>query len=195
MAMDGERVYWTTHGYYGSNDPSRGTPVYTTLKSGGKVQTFADNQLIPHCPVVDDKFVYWLTSSSVMKQAKTGGQAEVVYKTDDVEGLDELSQDADSLYFGFRPKGSSRWGLRKVAKAGGEPVTLVKRYSLKPVVVDDTNVYFFDEETSYKDAFCRIPKNGGEVTRLDVGYESGAIAQSKTFVFFGTMDAIFGFQK
>ena len=130
-----------------------------------------------------------------MKQAKSGGQAQAISQISDKEGVDELSQDTDSLYFGFRSAGNSRWALRKVSKQGGEPQTLVKTYSLKPVVVDETNVYFLDEESLMKDAFCRVSKNGGVVTRLDYGYASGVIAQSKTVIYFGSLDDIYSFAK
>ena len=90
--------------------------------------------------------------------------------------------------------GEFEMGL-KISKSGGDAVTLVKRYSLKPVVVDDANVYFFDEEGMYKDALCRIPKNGGEVTRYDIGYEGGPVTQSKRQVYFSGLDDILSFQK
>jgi len=66
----------------------------------------------------------------------------------------------------------------------------VKRYSLKPVVVDDTNIYFFDEDGLTSDLFCRVAKNGGEVVKLDSGYASGVITQSKTQVYFASLDDI-----
>ncbi len=194
IAVDNEKVYWANHGYYSSGQKESGKPIYSVPKSGGKVEAFADDQTAPHCVVADDKFVYWLTTTSIMKQEKKGGQPQIVYKAGDGEIVDELSQDADSFYFGVLPKGNSRWGLRKVSKNGGEPVTLMKTYSLKPVVVDDANVYFFDEDGS-NDAVCRISKNGGEVSRIDRGYSSGVIAQTKTAVFFAGLDDIYSFTK
>lgn len=195
IAVDNDKVYWANHGYYSPGQTTAPKPIYAVAKSGGKPEIFADAQDIPHCIVADEKNVYWLTTTSVMKKSKSGGEPQAIYKADDSEGVDELSQDADNLYFGFRSKGNSRWGLRKVAKSGGEPVTLVKTYSLKPVAVDEANVYFFDENSMNKDALCKVSKNGGEVTRLDVGYASGVIAQSKTLVFFAAMDDIYSFQK
>ncbi|MBP7473621.1 MAG: hypothetical protein KBF83_01180 [Pyrinomonadaceae bacterium] len=195
MVVDGERVYWANHGYYSSGVLPQPKPIFSVLKTGGKSEVFADEQRIPHSLAIDDKFVYWHTSSSLMKKARAGGTPEPVYQIGDREGLDELSVDASSLYFGYRSPGDSRWALRKLAKTGGEPVTLVKSFSLKPFVIDDANVYFFDDESMYKEAFCKVPKNGGEVTRLDIGYSSGAIAQSKTQVYFGGGDDIWSFQK
>lgn len=194
MALDNEKVYWVNHGYYSANSPTS-SPIYAVSKQGGKAEIFADQQKVPHCLVVDERSVYWLTASGVSKQAKSGGQPQVVYQITDQGGVDELAQDTESLYFGFRAAGNSRWGLRKVSKEGGEPQTLVKTYSLKPVVVDEMNVYFFDEETLMKDAFCKVSKNGGEVTRIDTGYDSGVIAQSKTRVYFGSLDDIYSFTK
>lgn len=194
MIVDADKLYWVNHGYYSQGSPTV-SAIYVVDKKGGKAEVFADQQKIPHCLIADEKNVYWLTASSVVKQAKAGGPAAVIHTISDQEGVDELSQDSDSLYFGWRSPGNSRWGLRKVSKRGGEPLTLVKTYTLKPVVVDETTVYFFDEDSTYKDAFCKVPKNGGAVTRVDTGYESGVIAQSKTQVYFGTLDDIYSYKK
>jgi hypothetical protein len=195
LVVDGEKVYWANHEYYSPNSPARPSPIYAVSKQGGKVEVFADAQNIPHSLVLDEQFVYWLTPTSILKQAKTGGEPQVVYQATDKEGVDELAEDAGSLYFGFRGAGESRWALRKISKQGGEPQTLVKTYSLQPVAVDDVNVYFFDEESLYKDALCKIPKQGGEVARLDTGYSSGVIAQSKSTLYFATLDDIYSFAR
>jgi hypothetical protein len=194
LVVDGGKVYWANHGYYSANTPTM-KPIYAVSKQGGKTEIFADQQNIPNSLVVDEKFLYWLTSSSILKQAKSGGPPQLIYQINDKEGIDELAQDSESLYFGFRSAGNSRWALRKVSKQGGEPQTLVKTYSLRPVVVDDKNVYFFDEESLMKDAFCKVSKNGGEVTRFDTGYGSGVISQSKTLVYFASLDDLYSFAK
>ncbi len=195
LVVDQERVYWVNHGYYSPGQPATPKPIYSAAKKGGKSEIFADEQMVPHSLVADESHVYWLTRSAVMKQAKAGGQAQAVYQIGEKEGLDELSQDADNLYFGYRGPGNSRWALRKVAKSGGEPLTLVKSYALQPAAIDDENVYFFDDNSMYKNALCKVPKNGGEVTRLDIGYSSGVIAQSKTLVYFAGGDDILSFAK
>jgi len=195
LVVDNEKVYWANHGYYSPGQPSVAKPIFSVAKGGGKAEVFAADQMVPRSLVVDEKFVYWHTASALVKQAKSGGGVQEVYKVSDKEGLDQMSQDADNLYFGYRPAGDSRWALRKVAKSGGEPVTLVKQYSLKPVVIDDANIYFFDEETMNKDAICRVPKNGGDVSRLDTGYSSGVIAQNKGAIFFAALDDILSIQK
>lgn len=195
MVVDNEKVYWANHGYYSSGSPTKPSPIYAVSKQGGKAEVFSTEQHIPSSLVADDKFVYWVTPSSIVKQAKTGEPAQVLYQASDKEGIDDLAQDADNLYFGFRAAGESRWALRKVSKQGGEPQTIVKRYSLKPVVVDETNIYFFDEDGLTTDLFCRVPKSGGEVEKLDSGYASGVIAQDKLHVYFASLDDVHSFPK
>jgi len=195
LAIDNEKVYWTNHSYYSANTPAKAGAIYAAPKKGGRTEIFVDQQNIPNSLVADDKFLYWLTSSSILKQAKSGGQPQVLYQINAKEGLDKMDQDNDNLYFGFRGAGNSRWALRKVSKQGGEPQTIVKTYSLKPVAVDETNIYFFDEDGLTADVFCRVPKNGGEVTRLDTGYSSGVITQSKALVYIASLDTIYGYTK
>ena len=62
-----------------------------------------------------------------------------------------LTQGLKPWSFGFSCSRASRWALRKIAKAGGAPETLVKSYSLKPVVVDEAHLYFFAEEGIFND--------------------------------------------
>jgi len=195
LVIDSEKVYWANHGYYSANSPTKPSPIYMVAKQGGRVETFSAEQHIPSSLVEDDKSVYWVTPSSIVKQAKAGGAAQVIYQAGDKAGVDQLAQDADNLYFGFRGAGESRWALRKVSKQGGEPQTIVKRYSLKPVAVDDTNIYFFDEDGLTTDLICRVAKNGGEVEKLDSGYASGVITRSKTQVYFTSLDDIHSWEK
>lgn len=195
MAVDNDKVYWANHGYYSPNSPMLPKPIYSVSKKGGKAEILADQQNVPSNIVTDEKFVYWHTVNAILKVAKSGGQPQVVYQATDKEGIDVMEQDADNLYFGFRGAGESRWALRKVAKNGGEPVTLVKTFSLKPFVVDDPNIYFFDEAGMTADVLCKVSKNGGEVIPIDTGYSSGVITQTKTQVFFGSLDTIYSTDK
>jgi hypothetical protein len=62
-------------------------------------------------------------------------------------------------------------------------------------VVDEANIYFFDEDGLSADELCRVSKSGGEVVKLDAGYASGVIAQSKTLIYFASLDDIYSFTK
>ncbi|MEQ1922937.1 MAG: hypothetical protein ABL952_10565 [Pyrinomonadaceae bacterium] len=195
MALDNDRVYWANHGYYSSGTPIKPSPMYSVAKAGGKAEIFVDQQMAPGNIVVDDKFVYWTTPSSIMKQAKTGGTPQVVLQASDREGIDKLEQDGGDLYFGFRGAGESRWALRKISKNGGEPQTIAKTFSLKQFVIDEQNIYFFDEEGISTDVLCKVSKNGGEAVKLDTGYASGVMTQSKSSVFVASLDTIYSFTK
>jgi hypothetical protein len=195
LVIDNDKIYWANHGYYSADSPTRPSPIYAVAKKGGPVEAFSADQNIPHSLVADEKFIYWVTPSSIVKQAKSGGAAEVLYQASDKEGVDELAQDADNLYFGWRGAGESRWALRKISKQGGEPQTIVKRYSLTQIAVDDTNIYFFDEAGMTNDVLCKVAKSGGEVTKLDFGYASGVITQSRTMLYIVAGDDIYSFPK
>jgi Domain of unknown function (DUF5050) len=195
IAIDNEKIYWANHGYYSSNSPTKASPIYMVSKKGGNAEIFADQQHIPSNLVVDSEFVYWVTPTSILKQAKSGGQPQVVFQATEKEGVDDLTQDAENLYFAFRSAGNSRWALRKISKQGGEPKTLSKTVTLGQIAIDDTTVYFFDEHSLMKDDLCRVSKEGGEVSRLDTGYSNGILIVTKTLVYFTAGDDIYSFKK
>lgn len=195
LVVDNTLVYWANHSYYSPNTPAVPSPIYAVPKGGGAVKVVAGEQLIPHSLVVDQNFLYWLTPTSIVKQAKTGGQPQILYQASANEGVDELAQDESYLYFGFRGAGEAHWALHRLAKSGGEPQTLVNRYSLKPIVVDKTHVYFFAEEGLTNDLLCKVAKTGGDVTTLDKGYASGVIAQDKTQLYFAALDDLYRLTK
>lgn len=195
LAVDNAKVYWANHGYYAANTPAAPSPIYAAPKDGGAVEIVADQQDVPHSLVVDQTFIYWLTPTSIMKQAKAGGQPQLLLQATAEEGVDELAQDEAYLYFGFRDAGESHWALHKLSKSGGEPQTLVERYSLKPVVVDKSYIYFFAETGLTSDTLCKVAKTGGTVTTLDSGYASGVIAQDKTQLYFAALDELYRLTK
>jgi hypothetical protein len=195
MAVDAERIYWANHSYYSANSPSVPKPVYSASKKDGSAEIFAAQQTVPANITVDEKWVYWTSPSSILKQLKSGGTPQVVFQAGEKEGIDILEQKGDELYFGFRGAGDSRWALRKVAKNGGEPSTVVKSFSLKPFVIDDHDIFFFDEAGIDGDILCKVSRSGGEVLTLDRGYASGVIAQTAGKIFVGSLDTIFSFDK
>ena len=72
---------------------------------------------------------------------------------------------------------------------------LAKTYGVSGLVIDDATVYFIDEDSALPNALFKVPKNGGAVVRLDGGYSSGTISQSKTQVYFASSDTIYSFAK
>lgn len=191
MATDGVKVYWANHGYYSPGQPTAPGAIYAVPVAGGPAEVIADGQMAQGNVALDDKYVYWTTYAGVMRRAKSGGAVETVLAIGDKEGVDKLAVDTESVYFGYRGAGESRWALKKVAKGGGEPVILAKTFSAKEFVVTEAAVYFFDEEGMSDDVLCKISKNGGDITKLDRGYARGAIGQNKTNIFLGTLDDIY----
>lgn len=193
LAVDNERVYWTNHGYYSANTPQIPSPVFSASKSGGKAETFAADQMVPHDVAVDDKFVYWCTPTSILRKAKSGGDPFVIFQANDKEGVDSLSVYRGDVYFGFRGAGSGRWALRKLATSSTEPQmtkTIASKYSTKPIAFDGDNLYFFDEDGMAADVLCRTSINGGNIDKLDTGYSGGTIAVGKNGIYFGTLDDV-----
>lgn len=195
MTVDNEKVYWTNHSYYSPNNPTKPSPIYMVSKQGGATEIFVDEQNIPGDPVADEKFVYWHTVNGIFKKDKSGGQMQTVFQATDKEGVDEMAQDTEYLYFGFRGDGESRWALRKISKNGGEPQIIVKTFSLSPFVIDDANIYYFEEDNSLKHALYKVSKNGGETVKIDSGYSGRTIAQNKTQIYFAALDDIYSSAK
>lgn len=195
LAIDNEKIYWANHYYYSSKNPAQPSPIFMAAKQGGKAEIFVDGQDVPGNIVVDEKYVYWRAASGLFKQSKASGQPQQILQLDDREGVDELAQDAENLYFTFRAAGSSYWVLHKISKNGGERQMLAKTYGVSGLVVDDANVYFIDEDSASPHALFKVPKNGGAVVRLDGGYSGGTIAQSKTQIYLASLDDIYSFAK
>lgn len=190
MAVDNERVYWANHGYYSAGTPSVPKPVYSALKTGGKAEIFADEQMTPGSIATDDRFVYWRTASGINKKARSGGDLQTLLATTGNENVSEIVASGEDLYFAYRAEGNSRFALKRVSKNGGEAVTIAKTMSAKPFVIDDTSIYFFDEASVFTDGLFKVAKGGGEASMLDSGYASGAIALGKTAVYLATLDDI-----
>lgn len=195
MAVDDRSVYWANHGYYSAGSPSVPQPVYCAVKTGGRSEVFAGEQMVPGDIVIDDQFVYWRSAAGIIKKARSGGTPQTVLATTGNENAAELVINGDDLYFAFRAEGISRFALKKISKNGGEAVTIAKTISARPFVIDDANIYFFDEASTFTDGLYKVAKAGGEVTRLDTGYSGGAVTQGKTAIYFLTLDDIISFQK
>lgn len=195
MAVDNERVYWANHGYYSAGTPSVPKPVYSAVKSGGRSEIFADEQMIPGSIVTDDRFVYWRTAAGINKKAKSGGELQTILQTAGNANVDEIVLNGDDLFFALRDEGNSRFALKKLSKNGGEAVTIAKTMSAKPFVIDDVSIYFFDEASMFTDGLYKVAKGGGEAVLLDSGFASGAIAIGKTAVYVAALDDLNSFIK
>lgn len=175
-AIDDANIYWQNFG--GENSPPK--PIYVVDKNGGEPKEFTE-PVITSGIVVDKDFVYWAQSDGIFKKAKTGGEKTKVYSPADKENISGLISDQDNFYF---TKGNGRNALYKLSRNGGEPVQLAKEINhVHKFFVDETNVYYVADESSFSTAIVKIPKGGGEVVRVDGGYLSSfTVGKSSLFI-------------
>jgi hypothetical protein len=111
IAIDDTHVYWTTAGGL----------VQRALKSGGPIETLAEDQESPETIVVDDKRVFWLNRGTGAVMRKNKGASSKPKVLSNGMGARALAQDALSVYYSRKLK---KGDIRVVQKGGGGPVTL-----------------------------------------------------------------------
>lgn len=113
ITTDGELVYWTT------GDGA----VQRAPKSGGPVETLAEQQESPGAIAVDSTSVYWVNEESgrVMHMAKDGqGKAKSLLTS---TGLLGLAMDGQDLYLSKKLK---KGDITRIGTNGGGPKTIAK---------------------------------------------------------------------
>lgn len=149
----------------------------------------AANQYLPAGVALDDEFVYWVSDAgSSIKRVKKAGGVPVTLTTG--KTIDQIIVDEQNVFFTVIGE------IRRVNKNGGASVTLVKsdliRYQRFPMVVDKTNLYFYEEVgvppgTLDKNPLLRkVNKAGGTpVTLSSNTYRPGALATDGMHVYWG----------
>lgn len=189
----GQRLYWCNHGSYQQSEANT-TAVYSCPKEGGPVTVFAPCKSSPHSLIVDSGRVYWLAGSTLYAQPqKDGAKPLELLQVSPEEGLDELAQDQDNLYFGKRGAGQSRWGLFKIPKSGGAPQLLSKTCSLKPFLPCPDGIFFFDQEGLTTDLLCKLSQ--GKVAILDRGYIGEDAVLGGNSVYFSSLDTVYAWPR
>lgn len=96
VTLDDTHVYWTT---------ANGT-VQRAPKSGGAVETIAEEQDSPATLLVDDKYVYWINggTGAVMRQKKEKKGNNKPKQLSKGTGARSLAQDAASIYYSRKIK-------------------------------------------------------------------------------------------
>ena len=174
MVLDDENIYWLIWG--GEDSPP--LPVMFAPKKGGEAK-----KLTPAYPgasgiSVDKDFVYWMTGDGIRKVAKAGGDVTEVYHNPTKWPSLGLMQDADNFYFAQMGSGGLS-ALMKLGKKSGEVTQLAPSINhVFEFIIDDTNVYYFDEVPGTGSfgpiALKKVPKTGGDPMTLDSG-EAGWI--------------------
>ena len=120
IAVDASSIYCTGDGLVG--DTSGGT-IMRVSKTGGDPVVLVSKQDEPGSIAVDDKNIYWVTTTNLMKAALDGKDVTRLVASQDI--LSDVTLDASNVYFTAVPKTRSNAGkVLKLPKTGGRPVTL-----------------------------------------------------------------------
>jgi hypothetical protein len=137
-----------------------------TLASG---QSFASNRNNGAPSIaIDSSAVYWTSDTGVMTVPIAGGTTRMLAALTALPG--GIAVDASNVYWGERTYGPPSSGaVRKLALAGGTPVTLTSDASHWPyrLSVDASSVYFTNALPS--SAVVKIPIAGGAATAIAMG--------------------------
>ena len=169
IVMDDENIYWLIWGGEGSPP----LPVMFAPRKGGEAK-----KLTPAYPgtsgiSIDHDFVYWMTGDGIKKIPKKGGDVTEVHHNLSKSPSLGLRQDADNFYF-MQMNSNGYSALMKLAKKSGEVTKLAPSINhVFEFIIDDTNVYYFDEIPGTGSfgpiALKKVPKAGGDPVTLDQG--------------------------
>jgi hypothetical protein len=148
FALDNDFVYWMT-----------GSGIKKIAKSGGEVtDVFRNNSKSPSLGLLLDTENFYFCQmnskgkSALMKLSRATG--ELTQLAPAINHTMEFTMDETSIYYFDEVPGTGSFGpvaLRKVAKAGGDPLTLDQGEAgwIKYLAVDQKQVYFTDISKVY----------------------------------------------
>ena len=151
--------------------------IYAIAKNGGAVVTLADGVWLPKQLAVDDRFVYWASYGTVIKdpQVASDGKIERVDKdgmnrvilASGLSGPTSVAVDDSFVYFteSGLAAGNSSSGVRRVPKDGG---TVQRLYNVVAdmLVVNGDDLYLLAGNlSSGKTTITQTAKNGGQIKR------------------------------
>jgi hypothetical protein len=148
FAIDNDFVYWMT-----------GSGIKKIAKSGGEVtEVFRNTSKSPSLGLLLDAENFYFCQmngkgkSALMKLSRATGQLTQLAPA--INHTMEFTMDETSIYYFDEVPGTGSFGpvaLKKVAKAGGDPITLDQGEAgwIKYVAVDERHVYFTDSSKVY----------------------------------------------
>jgi hypothetical protein len=197
MLVDAENIYWLV--WAGEGSPPQ--PLMVAPKNGGSAKQLTPSQPPTSGLAMDADFVYWMTGSGIQKISKKGGEITKVYHNPSKGPSLGLQQDADNFYYAqMNDKGKS--ALMKFARKTGEVTQLAPSINhVFEFIIDDRNVYYFDEIPGTGSfgpiALKKVPKVGGDPVTLDQG-EAGwvkYIALDSTQVYLTDISKVYAVPK
>ncbi|MEK6336778.1 MAG: hypothetical protein AABM67_17770 [Acidobacteriota bacterium] len=197
MLVDGENIYWLI--WAGEGSPPQ--PIMVAPRIGGSAKQLTPPQPPTSGLAIDSDFVYWMTGSGIQKISKKGGEITEVYHNSSKTPSLGLLSDADNFYYAqMNTKGKS--ALMKFVRKTGEVTQLAPSINhVYEFIMDDTNVYCFDEIPGTGSfgpiALKKVPKAGGAPTVLDQG-QAGWIkylAVDATHIYFTDIAKVYALSK
>ena len=150
--FDGADVFWATY------EETKGKPgeILQMPRTGGKPTAVVKGLEKPGAVVVDGGALFWSHAGGVLQTMPKAGGAIVTLGSDTTDPMRLFSFEVDAASVYFVEHASPETRIRRVARAGGEPETLVaERMALSLRTVDDRHVYWIAFE----------PKNGPQHVR------------------------------
>jgi len=197
ILLDSENFYWLI--WSGEGSPPH--PVMFAPRTGGEPKKLTPPQTGTSGLSLDKDFVYWMTGDGIRKIPKAGGEVTEVYHNSSKSPSLGLAQDAENFYF-CQMNSQGHSALMKLGKKSGEVTQLAPSINhTMEFVIDDQNVYYFDEVPGTGSfgpvALKKVSKAGGDPVVLDQGQAGwiNYLAVDSTQVFFTDISKVYGVAK
>ena len=180
VALGGGYVFLTNLVGEFCSPPGRVQSVNLTTRIQSILDTSCD--ISPANVVADDTYVYYAewTSDTIQRIPVGGGTPSTVASATGLIYHRALALDDTHVYFG------DNLGIKRVPKAGGAVETLATTEWSEKLAVDDSFLYWTEDDPLGEEAIRRIPQAGGSVQTILSGANvdaPGAIVVDDTYVY------------
>jgi hypothetical protein len=168
IVIDDNNLYWLIWG--GEGSPPQ--PLMWAPKKGGEPKQLTPKYQGASGIAEDENFLYWMTGDGLKEIRKIGGEVIAISHDRSKTPL-RLRMDADNFYF-CQMAGNGQSSLMRLSRTTGELAQLAPSINhTMEFVVDDTNVYYFDNVRGQGSfgpvALMKVPRNGGTQVEIDRG--------------------------
>jgi hypothetical protein len=169
IVLDGDNIYWLIWGGEGSPPQA----LMFAPKKGGEAKPLTPKYAGTSGIAQDENFVYWMTGDGIKEMRKTGGEVIAISHDPSPSPSLGLQMDEDNFYF-CQMASNGKSSLMRLSRRTGELTQLAPSINhTMEFVVDETNVYYFDNVTGQGSfgpvALMKVPKGGGQAVEIDRG--------------------------